>query len=322
MQRSGQPYRYPGISPLSGEDSYLSDTDPPDGFMPGPAIGPDGLSHSATPLLQDFPKDQTLEPNRRSERSFLGAPLSLRTMNTTMSMPDMYQGRAGTDSPTRQLHPGFTHTPPFPTLMRHTSLEEPTSSPRTERLPSFRQLSKIADCGTEGTETRATSSYPVLPSHPPAMASHSPPKTLPYFSASQQSSPSASLAMLNNPSPTMARPEPPEHFTLQQPPTPYQMPDPSRFAQRRRSFGLVKAPPFQHSLTSSSNETNVSHQSSADSYSTANSTPTEASGFDVPPKPSLTPQMSVQQSPPATGIFHCDYPGCVAPPFQTQYLLK
>ena len=338
MQRSNLTYRNAGIGNLSAEDVYLSGTDPqtlhsPDEFLSTSNCQPsdqDVLSTSCPPSAADYHRGQMMGSNRRPERPFLGAPLSLRTMTgQSMSMPEIpYRDRTGTDSPSHQMH--FGATPPFPTL-RHGSLEEPTSSPRTERLPSFRQLSKIADGGTEGSDSRAMSSYPALPAHHPTMIPQSPAKALPYFTGSQQSSPSATYSMVNQPSPPNVRLDPPDAFVVPPSPAPYPMPDANPYAQRRRSFGSQRIPTFAPSLTSSSNETNISHQSSgADSYGTASTTPIENSSMDGPTRPSLpTPSgsgsslsLSLQQSPPAGGLFTCDYPGCGSAPFQTQYLLK
>lgn len=317
-------YKSAGSGLLSREDA--SETDPAllsstNESMPVPGCQPilqDNIPNSGTPSASDFSRDQTMGSSRRSERPFSGASLSLRTMTTAMSMPEMsYRDRADTDSPTAQMQ--YLSTPPFPVL-RHASMEEPTSSPRTERLPSFRQLSKIADHGTDGPESRTTS-YPALPAHPPTMVAQSPAKALPYFTGSQQSSPTATFAMLSNPSPTHTRPDSQDAFGI--PPSPvhnhYPLPDHNRYASRRKSFGSQKAPP---PLTSaSSNDTNVSHQSSgADSYTTSSTTPIdhlEGVSHNTLPHP-----LGMQHSPPAGGVFVCEYPGCNAPAFQTQYLLK
>lgn len=234
-----------------------------------------------------------------------------------MSMPEgIYRDRPGTNSPTNQSL--FGPNPPFSSL-RHTNSADNTSSPRTDRLPSFRQLSKIADGGTE-TEARTTS-YPALPVQ--SMGPQAAAKLLPYFSGHQQSSPTASFAMLNNPSPTGGRSEPQEMFAYPNSPSRYPMPEPGTFAQRRR-LSASKAPPaFAHTLTSSSNETNISVQSSgAESYATTSTTPTDSGAPDGPSHGSMLLPVGVRSSPSSSGIFVCEYPGCTASPFQTQYLLK
>lgn len=318
MHRPGFPNRNVGTGAATPEEMRLPERHatvlhPLDEFV----TDHDRVYHSSTPPVTEMAREQAMA-SRRSERPFSGAPLSLRTMSTSMSMPEIsYRERMGTDSPTHQL--GFMPTPPFQAL-RHGSLEEPTSSPRTERLPSFRTLSKIADGCPDGSENRTTS-YPALPV-PSTMTSQSPVKSLPYFNTtSQQSSPSTSFTMLNHPSPTSVRQDLQDTFVVPPSPAPYPMPpDQPRYVENRRSMGSNKPPAF---LThASSNDTTASYQSSgADSYSTANTTPTD-SALECPPNPALSLALAPQQSPPTSGVFICEYPGCNAPPFQTQYLLK
>lgn len=320
------PNRIAGNGAFSREDICPSDTDstilPTPDEVPGSiwqAVGQESMPTSIPPT-PDYPREEISGTNRRPERPFLGAPLSLRTMNGTVSMPEgLYRDRSGTDSPSNQI--SFMPTPPFATL-RHTASEDHTSSPRTERLPSFRQLSKIADGGTE-TESRTTA-YPALPAHTATMVSQSPAKALPYFTGNQQSSPTATFAMLNHTSPTGARPESHEAFPIPPSPSQYPMPDQNRYAQRRRSLTSSRQPPsFGPSLTSSSNETNVSYQSSgAESYATSSTTPTEMGVMDGASHGPMSHSTGTQQSPSIAGVFICEFPGCNAPAFQTQYLLK
>ncbi|KAL1311129.1 hypothetical protein AAFC00_001331 [Neodothiora populina] len=268
--------------------------------MPGPPTGPGpARGHSAG-------------PSKRSELPFLGTPLGLRTTNPSLSVAEsVFRDRLGTDSPSHQMQ--YLPTPPFSTLS--------TSSSRTDRLPSFRQLSRIADGGTESMETRATTSYPALPTHPSTVGAQSPAKSLPYFTGSQQSSPALGFAVGSHSLEPSTRPDSHEGFAVPlSPAVAYGSSDRSSFAHRRRSFGSGHiAPSFVPTLTtSSSNDTNVSYQSSgADSYTTTSTTPIEHSASEETPLPS-----NAQHSPSAGGVFTCEYPGCSAPPFQTQYLLN
>lgn len=264
--------------------------------------------------------------NRRIERPFLEAPLSLRSASSIIPMPEplLYRDRASTDSPTRQLYsmPSLEASlQSYPSLRPEPkSHEDLTSSPRTERLPSFQQLSQIADGATDANEQRTTP-LPSLTSYaPPSMVSQT---SNPYFPASQQSSPSTGYLSLHHQSPAGARSESNDNPVIRRAPATY--PGPNQYIQRTHSFTGDKTPAFITSLTSqSSNETNLSHQSSGnDGYSTTNTTPIEsASSIDGTPKPMLPLPPGMQHLPSAPGIFTCDYPGCTAAPFQTQYLLK
>lgn len=267
--------------------------------------------------------DRAPAPDRRTERAFLEAPLSFRTASSNLSMPEpTHKDRAGSDSPSRQMYPipslgASSHS--FSMLRQEPkSLEELNSSPRAERLPSFRQLSKIADGATDVGEARITP-FPSSSTYPPSIVHQS---SNSYFPASQQSSPSTSYLNLSHQSPGGSRGE--GHDRVGASPSPAAFPDANRYDPRARSFTGEKPPAFVTSHTSSSNETVNSRQSSAvEGYSSTHTTPIEtASSVDGTPKPML-PLPHGMQAPIATqGIFVCDYPGCTAAPFQTQYLLK
>lgn len=264
-------------------------------------------------------------PEIRTERPFLEASLSLRTTSSAIPMPDaLYRDRASTDSPTRQFYPIPSldvSSQSYPSLRPEVkSFEESTSSPRTERLPSFRQLSKIADGATDGSEQRNTP-LPSMSAYPPSLVSQT---SNPYFPGTQQSSPSAGYLSLNHQSPAGARGEGNENLGLSRSPATYPGPGPNSYIHRTTSFTSDKSSVFVTSLTSSSNDTTNSHHSSGtDGYSTTNTTPIESiPPMDGTPKPMLPLPPGMQHPPSAPGIFTCDYPGCTAAPFQTQYLLK
>jgi hypothetical protein len=103
------------------------------------------------------------------------------------------------------------------------------------------------------------------------------------------------------------------------------------FPDRRRSTSLNgKPPPFLSAMTpsmpsmpstASSNE-NFSHPNSSTDggYSTSHTTPIAADGSgEGLPRPLLPPPHGMNL-PPIEG-YRCEYPGCNAAPFQTQYLL-
>lgn len=296
-----------------------------DGYVPPPfgqGVDQEYGNISDAHIPQSSPvymRDSRLGAVRRVHSSLRDGPHTLRTLTSSASMPERtYRDRAIADSPTHQSQ--FMPLSGFPSTLRETLSEDAAySSPKPERLPSFRQLSKIADGGTDGTPT-STAAYPAVPSH---ISVQSPTKTLPYFTASQQPSPPNNYALLTHPAPTLTHAESHDAFPVQHPSVLHTAPIDNTYQSRRRSQGLINPPPFLTTLTSSSTETNISRQSSTgDGYSTTSTTPLESGPTDGSQKQSAFLPPGLQHSSSSGGSFICDYPGCNAQPFQTQYLLK
>ncbi|KAK4547041.1 hypothetical protein LTR36_001262 [Oleoguttula mirabilis] len=95
------------------------------------------------------------------------------------------------------------------------------------------------------------------------------------------------------------------------------------YTDRRASAATTAAGPFPPSLPSASTSSGESHGhtgSSTDGYSTAHTTPIDLPlAADGTPRPILPPPagMSILMA-----GFKCDFSGCTAEPFQTQYLLS
>jgi hypothetical protein len=108
--------------------------------------------------------------------------------------------------------------------------------------------------------------------------------------------------------------------------SPPQYPTAAYYHNRRSSSVLTEAPPsFPPSVPSlpsqSSGESYATSSTNPDGYSTTHTTPIDGSvPLDSLPRPLLPPLSGI------TGVaisgFQCDYPGCTAMPFQTQYLLR
>lgn len=257
----------------------------------------------------------------RALRPSLGAPLRLRTHDATVEATDSIDG------------------PPL-TLSRNSSSSVVTSSenlgtvsPKAERLPSFRQLSRIASAGEE--EPRASPTYPPPPStYHTSASSHSPvaqqQHQQQHFSHPPQMSP-APVFGYPQMSPSSVQNDP---YYSNSPPSAtfsssgyYAAPTP-----RRPSTAYPPPPASLRTLssTNSSGSSGLSHQSSmTEVYSTANTTPLETSNSNDSASRLNLPPPSTSMPPPATalsgtlpGSFGCNYPGCTAPPFQTQYLLN
>lgn len=286
---------------------------------PHPQIGPS----------QHYAQSSRAMVSRRVDRHFAGPQLSLRTLTSCVSAPETYyRESANTKSPAN-------HTQAFSSLgsstqlarpvLRHDSrsAEELASSPRADRLPSFQQLSQIADAGTDGHDARSVP-FPNLQTYTSSGIAQSPVKTHPHFLHSQQSSPSNSYTMLNHPSPKSNRDEGPEPYPV--PVSTGSYARPTDYTQRRRSFGNSMTPTFIALTASSgtSGDTRDSHYSpGTEGSSTTHTTPVDSSSsMDLTPKPMLPLPLGLQQQTSTLGVFTCDYPGCTAAPFQTQYLLN
>lgn len=208
----------------------------------------------------------------------------------------------------------------------------PAISPSAQSLPSFRQLTgqltELAEVATQQD-----------PRMPPAKHHHShsigsgtsPSPLLPYFPAyanSTQTSPATAYQPSYGPrSPTSIASEG-NHYG-----SPQQHAATAYYTHRRRSSARAEAapslPPSMPSLPSvpslpsgSSAESYARNPSSTDGgYSTTHTTPIDG------PAPTEGIQRPILPPPPGLSIvpadgFKCDFPGCTALPFQTQYLLS
>ena len=270
-----------------------------------------------------------------------------RTHRDTASGPDIIVTDAATlvtvtGSPRRPLRPQLATTlrlhtdsaidsPSAPAYQPSTlrqSQSAPTApsqgpwvaSPKAERLPSFRQLSKIADAG--GEDPQAPVSYPhsAYPP-PPTMPSQSPIMTIQPPLPLQHTSPSATYGYLPQTASASLQRDP--YYTASPPSATYTA---APYYSRRRSIAYPNPPTLPGIPTASSSGESGGHRSSFtnDSYGTAQTTPIDSTSIDAAMRPILPPIPDLQQqsSLAAAGSFICDYSGCTAAPFQTQYLLK
>ncbi|KEQ92761.1 hypothetical protein AUEXF2481DRAFT_7495 [Aureobasidium subglaciale EXF-2481] len=325
------------VNSLAGFDHGFADRSvvPPDqrppalGYMPLPEPRAE-LSHSASQDPYHF-------ADRRSDRPMNGRNLNLRTMTNTASMPEYntYLERDHTGSPLQRAHSVHStgHLPPgmYPPLRPEGPTEQTVSSPQTDRrLPSFHQLSKIADSGPETGDTRATG-LPNLATYTGQIIPQTATASHHHFAPSQQSSPSTNLMMLGHPSPTNTRNDGHEAYAPSHSPASFSAPN-NNFDHRRKSAQHNRPPPFIPTMTSSSMGTGSSmetvpslqsqHSSEGPGYSTNHTTPMGSanSSLDGTTKSSGVPRLHNSTSAPSG--FLCEYPGCSAPPFQTQYLLN
>ena len=205
----------------------------------------------------------------------------------------------------------------LPPLQQQTPVSQDgnSTSPKTETLPPIRQvtgpLSEFADVAIQQPYSHhqspsfgsTTSQSPMLPYHYPPSNQTSPSSQYPYSAMS----PTSTIGDTQYGSPT-------QHS--------------SRAYFHRRSSGAIDhVRQLPASLPSASSGESHGHASSTDGYSTstAHTTP-----IDAPPAPDPTRQVPILPPPPGmpqsaivvNSGFKCDWPGCTAPPFQTQYLLR
>jgi len=285
---------------------------------------PSSFSPLAIQSQQLSPEQQA---TRKPIRPSLTTPFTLRTQEPSRS----------------SLHASAA-LPPLttPATLRHaTSAPEAYSrdrlslSPRAERLPSFRQLSKIAAAGED--DTRVAPTYPAAPpplpppqSYAVSMPSHSPVarhQPFPQHVTQASPAPSAYPSYYQQASPT-TQSDP--YYNAHSPPsTTY--PAPSHYYSPTTSSaphrpGPYPVPPASLTSNNSSMESGRSQQSSGlEAYSTAHTTPIDPAVSHDPmmnATPTGPPSMPLPAPSLLHGNFTCGFPDCTALPFQTQYLLK
>ncbi|KAI9656561.1 MAG: hypothetical protein M1821_004768 [Bathelium mastoideum] len=229
------------------------------------------------------------------------------------------------------------------------AMRDPTSPPNPQNvgrtLPSFHQISELADAGNQEIEARHNSiSHQHRPSNSISSGStQSAIATSPnqisrnFLSSAQRRSPPSFGPPLNShtsPTSTHSLGEiSPDNssFRLRE--------IPSRSPQSANNNTMSTGPyffsrhpsqaaePGSGSYPSSvpSTSTAESHPSTGDGYSSSGHTPNEPRlVLDGQPRltlPPIPPQGPREGQPPAGG-YRCDHAGCTAAPFQTQYLLK
>ena len=330
-------------TPGSGHDPELAqehESDPKfrTGFqVPHAQDGTEMTTRTRSSLTRDVfynysqPTDAASQTaDRYSSRPRLSAPLKLQTMTSSDSqVSSLGQMPTYREPPASLRHAGSSGTTSSIGLRSESSMDDRSASPKAERLPSFRQLSKAAAAGEEDSEPAPTT-YPAPITYPATIPSQSPvippqtypqpPQISPIRGYPYSFQPSSGSVQSDARDPYYANSPPPGHFSAS-----------NYYAhQRRNSVPHRSAPALPVSLTSasSSGESYGQQSSGTEGYSTAHTTPIESSlQSDISSRPTLPllPHMHSSGSGSGSsvqGSFTCDYPGCNAAPFQTQYLLK
>lgn len=202
------------------------------------------------------------------------------------------------------------------------------SVPRKERLPSFSQftgqLNELAEAAAREppqpyTHHHHSQSFSSTTSQSPALPYHVPAHPFP---PSAQTSPIGHYAQIAK-SPTSAVSD--LHQTGYG--SPQQWPGSAAYFAHRSSSATAEGamhayPPSLPSAGTSSGESQGHPGSSTDGYSTNHTTPIDPTiTADGTPRPILPPPPGMPHSAILMTGYKCDYNGCNAPPFQTQYLL-
>ena len=278
---------------------------------------------------------QQLPLGNKASHGEISSPLRITTSSENVQPPSLVTEDSITASPTLAKHLVTASEDTVDTL-RPLEPTSPTqdgvpSSPHNVRLPSFRQLSRdlpamtaLAEAATQQAAAQAQQAYshhhsesfgsatsqsPILTNHPYPLSAQTSPASYSHYAQSIRSPTSTTSEAPQYGSPTRAQAY-----------GPY-MP--------RRSLTLAeyaRHPPPSLPSASSSGESHGHAGSSTDGYSTAHTTPVDQPPTaDGTPRPILPPPQNMPIPPGGVmipGGYTCDYVGCTAAPFQTQYLLR
>lgn len=210
------------------------------------------------------------------------------------------------------------------------ALQNPTSPNRdstagspNQSLPSFRHLSEIAEQASQENEHRASIDHRASFSHRPSISSTGAPALSPTLvsrfppNGNSRRSPPTQFPPLNPLSPVNShtgadiKHSPPSNYSVY-----------ASSSRRQSSLSDTAFPPPLTLSTTSTNESYGSRGSDAYAHSPPMRPRSDSHRMSIDGITHPNPA-SIQHVPPhgSTG-FKCDYPGCNAPPFQTQYLLK
>ena len=262
---------------------------------------------------------------RPSSRAASRSPLTVRTtpsgcaMQPPPPLSEPFPGSPNLAKHAKPVVPGTAYT--LPAVQPNSPIREgePPSSPHTERLPSFQQFKELSVLA-QAAETREPQ-QPYSHHHSQSFGSatsQSPrlPYQAPGFPISAQTSPVSHYAYnAMSPTSTVGDIPHPMYGSPQQYATPAAYYGDRRMSSSTESAGLF--PPSLPSAGTSSSDSHGHTGSSTDGYSTNHTTP-----VDQPPTIDGTPRPILPPPPGMLAGFKCDWDGCTAPPFQTQYLLR
>lgn len=284
---------------------------------------------NSTPKSSDgvesqFRANDSSQPDARSPRS--RAPASLNGYphdDSIAASPNIGQHTI----PQSRRSPSQT----LPALQPpHSPLRDGPGSPNQERrLPSFRHLSELAETAINNQETSRTKGFPHR--HSISSSTHSPTSVTRQLSISSARSPVSAFPAT---SPISGNGEPgprdtrdiflrsgQSHLTLFSPRRPSQASDNSPYSATLNSASTSNdSYPSSDGISPGTLPTPVDgqgHRMSIDGALTSRTLPPPNCSSSI-----AIPKVQHIPSHYAVSGFKCDYPGCISPPFQTQYLLK
>ena len=346
----------PSNAPESRKDSAVSTSSPEDdrkGSVEGSRTKLSTLRVTSPPEIQRsrFP---SMDENVRSGNEGSGG-VTERRQPSRSEFPEGYaQTDSINDSPRLRKHAispsDVSPRQTLPAMHDPSSPPNPLGSPNAGRtLPSFHQISELADAGNQEIEARNnTMSHQHRPSTSISSASthsaiaQSPSQLSRNFALSTQRrsppfgpplnshiSPPTSANSIGEPSPADSSFRVREVTSRSPGSTNYAMNSSQYFFNRPQS-SAAEAGGGTYTSSVPSTGTGDSHPSigTGDGYSSGPS-PAEQHRMSIDGNPRANiilpppnPHPASREGPPPAGGYRCDHPGCTAPPFQTQYLLK
>ncbi|GAB7358434.1 hypothetical protein MBLNU230_g2500t1 [Neophaeotheca triangularis] len=199
------------------------------------------------------------------------------------------------------------------------------TSPTLDRLPSFKQFTgsiqaqnQLKELAEVAIQQGNAMPYPAQPGHTFTTAASPTLSNHPYPPSSQTSPSSQNPYTIRSPTSTVADVAPqygsPTKYSSYAGP----------YSDRRPSPAVENGPPSLPTANSSA-ESFTQTGSSPEGCSTSHTTPIDMAQpptSDGAPRPMLPPIPGLQNPSMFPGSFPCDFEGCTAPPFQTQYLLS
>ena len=337
-------------APESRKDSAIS-TSPDDdrrASVEGSRNKLSALSMTTPPREYEAPRSRfsSLDESLRLGNERMGGLTSGSRRPSRLEQPEgLPPGDSINDSPRLRKHAispsEISPRQTLPAMHDPNSPSNPLGSPNTERkLPSFQTLSEIA--GSASQEQHEARSNSISHQHRPSTSlssastqsaiAHSPSQISRSFTIgpplSSHTSPPVSAHSLSDPSPAESFFRYPRELTSLSPPSassiatgssPYFL---SRQQSQAREIGSGSYP---SSVPSTS--TSESHPNTGDHNSAGHTSAEHRMSLDATARPNLTlpppvPTQGPREGPPPVGGYRCEDPGCTAPPFQTQYLLK
>lgn len=263
---------------------------------------------------------QPIDIPKSSEREFTKTDIEI-TKRTSNGYS--HEGSMATSPNLREHLAKGSPAQTLPALQNPTpqSLDDPSSPSQERSLPPFKHLSELAEAATNEQERvnnfhrQSFSSTGGPPSHSPTIVSRR-------FTNGQQWSPPSQLPSLSHVSPVSAHSDTPPHDTCMSGLSPQGRRQ--SYYPRRQSHASENGRTYPPPLHSAS--TTGSYASTDGCSPGTQPTPIEhhrVSMDDTSSRVLPPPHVSIQHVPPhGLGGFKCDFLGCNAAPFQTQYLLK